>query len=335
MIIDLNNFIKEEQPFWSELEEKLENLDKDAGFSFDLSGVKRFHYLYQRASSDLAKIMNFSAEQDIKVYLESLVARAYSEINESRKNTEKFNFLKWLFKTFPQTFRKQIAAFWISLAIISAGCIFGIAAIAFDTDSKEILMPFSNLMIDPSERVAKEESAKEDRMAGHKSYFSAHLMTNNIRVSIFAMGLGITWGVGTILVLFVNGTMLGAVIADYVLAGKTKFLLGWLLPHGSVEIPAILIAAQAGLVIAGALIGWGKPISLRQRLREISSDIVTLIGGVSVMLIWAGIIEAFLSQYHEPVISYELKIAFGIVELVLLILFLSFSGRQNFKKSTL
>ena len=45
------------------------------------------------------------------------------------------------------------------------------------------------------------------------------------------------------------------------------------------------------------------------------------------MLVWAGLIEAFLSQYHEPVIPYFAKIAFGCIELAMLVLFLSRSGR--------
>ena len=56
--------------------------------------------------------------------------------------------------------------------------------------------------------------------------------------------------------------------------------------------------------------------------------VVTLIFGVALMLIWAGIIEAFLSQYHEPVIPYSAKIAFGAVELVLLVLFLGKCGSK-------
>jgi hypothetical protein len=47
------------------------------------------------------------------------------------------------------------------------------------------------------------------------------------------------------------------------------------------------------------------------------------------MLIWAGIVEAFFSQYHEPVLPYEVKIGFGIVELALLVLFLAKSGRRK------
>ena len=71
-------------------------------------------------------------------------------------------------------------------------------------------------------------------------------MTHNTQVSIFTLALGMTWGVGTIIMLFYNGVILGAVAVDYIHAGQTKFLLGWLMPHGVVEIPAILIAGQAG-----------------------------------------------------------------------------------------
>ena len=108
------------------------------------------------------------------------------------------------------------------------------------------------------------------------------------------MGLGMTCGIGTIIMLFSNGAMLGAVAADYVIAGQSKFLLGWLLPHGSIEIPALLIASQAGLVLAMAIIGAGKsPVPIKTRLRQVAPDLVTLIFCVAMMLVWAGLIEAF------------------------------------------
>lgn len=153
-------------------------------------------------------------------------------------------------------------------------------------------------------------------------------MTHNVRISILTMAMGMSWGIGTILLLFYNGVMLGAVVADYVRAGQLKFLLGWLLPHGVIEIPAILIAGQAGLVLAFALVGWGDRSTLRVRLRIVSRDVVTLVFGVGLLLVWAGIVEAFLSQYHEPVLPYSVKIAFGLVELVLLSLFLAKAGKS-------
>jgi uncharacterized membrane protein SpoIIM required for sporulation len=220
----------------------------------------------------------------------------------------------------------------VSIAATLLGVVFGGFAISFDPDAKEILMPFPHLRGDPSERVAREEEiakgASDDRLRGAKTSFSAYLMTHNTRVSIFTFSMGITWGIGTIILLFYNGVILGAVSLDYILAGETKFLIGWLLPHGAIEIPAIILAGQTGFVLAGALIGWGQRLSLRRRLQQIFGDLVTLIFGVAIMLIWAGFVEAFLSQYHEPIIPYSVKIGFGVVELIALIVFLGLSGRS-------
>lgn len=328
MIIDLQKFSVTERPAWQELERLLQRLENDPAFRLNLKQAKQFHYLYERTSADLAKLVTFSTEPELRRYLESLVARAYSEIHETRGNRRRFAPLAWFLQTLPQTFRRQVKAFYLSLAITIAGCGFGAFALAFDPEAKSVIMPFAHLQGDPAERVAREEAAKMDRLSGAKTSFSGFLMTHNTRVSILTLALGMTWGVGTIISLFYNGVTLGAVALDYVRAGQTKFLLGWLLPHGVIEIPAILIAGQAGLVLANALVGWGKRERLAQRFRAIAPDLVTLIFGVGLMLVWAGFIEAFLSQYHEPVIPYSVKIAFGCVELVLLILFLSRSGRR-------
>ncbi len=154
-------------------------------------------------------------------------------------------------------------------------------------------------------------------------------MTHNTQVTLLTIALGMTFGVGTVAVLFYNGVVLGAVALDYVQGGQTTFLLGWLLPHGVIEIPAILVGGQTGFVIAYALIGWGSRVSRADRLRAISRDVVALAGGAAILLVWAGIIEAFLSQYHEPVIPYGLKIAFGLIEALLLTLFLTRAGAKR------
>jgi hypothetical protein len=75
--------------------------------------------------------------------------------------------------------------------------------------------------------------------------------------------------------------------------------------------------------------GWKQNLSLKLRLRKITADLVTLIGGIALMLVWAGIIESFFSQYHEPVLPYEVKMGFGLLELIMLTLFLSRSGKRN------
>ena len=332
MIIDLEKFMAAGRPSWTELEKILNRLENDPGARPDLAQLRHFHYLYERASADLAKIMTFSAEPELRRYLENLVGRAYGEIHETRERRRRVQLWPWLSQTLPQTFRRHWRAFQLSVAITLVGCAFGAFALAFDPDARTVILPPEH-QGDPADRVAHEEIEKGDHMSGAKSGFSAFLMTHNIKVSILLLALGMTWGVGSILVLFFNGVQLGAIAFDYVHAGQTEFLLGWLMPHGVIEIPAILIAGQAGLVLAGTLVGWGKRISLAARLREVAGDLMTLIFGVGLLLIWAGFIESFLSQYHEPVIPYAVKIAFGCVELLLLFLYLGRAGASAKKKS--
>jgi uncharacterized membrane protein SpoIIM required for sporulation len=333
MIIDLQKFITEERSYWSELERELERFEAKPETRLSLRQLERVHYLYQRASADLAKIATFSAEPNTRLYLESLVGRAFGEIHETREKPRRLRPLYWFFTIFPQTFRKHIRAFWISLVAIMVGAAFGGFAVMIDSSAKQTLLPFAHLQENPSERVKKEEGVVTDHLKGAKTSFSSFLMTHNTRVAILTLALGMTWGIGTLMMLFYNGVTLGAVAVDYVLAGETPFLLGWLMPHGVIEIPAILLAGQAGIVLAGALIGWGKPISLRMRLRKISKDLATLIFGVALMLVWAGIVEAFFSQYHAPVLPYSIKIAFGAFELIILALFLGRAGRKRASKT--
>ncbi|HEY8240700.1 MAG TPA: stage II sporulation protein M [Kiritimatiellia bacterium] len=327
MILDLKKFVEKERPVWTELEGRLTALEEDPLAQLDLEGIQRLHYLYERTCSDLARIGSFAAEMEMRGYLESLVARAYSELHESRDSRTRLHPLRWFFGTFPRAVRRHAGCLRLSVGACVAGMLFGAAAVLIDPHAKETLLPFGHLGGDPSERVSMEEDTGDlDRLEGEKAAFSSWLMTHNIQVSIFAAALGVTWGVGTLVMMFYNGVILGAVCADYVRAGESVFLVGWLLPHGSVEIPSILLAGQAGLLLAVALIGRGSRMQLRMRMRQVLPDFVTLLGGTACLLVWAGLVEAFFSQYHEPALPYALKIALGAIELVLVVLFFSRSG---------
>ncbi len=326
MIIDLERFIHTEKPYWDELEAVLAKRESDVAFRMDLDGVKRFHYLYQRVSTGLARIGGHAAEAELALYLEALVARAFAEIHEGDRRPSAFSPRAWFLGAFPRAFRRHIRAFWLAVAVTIAGCAFGAGALVLDPSNKEILLPFEHLQMSPSERVAKEEREVNRDIGERKLTFSSYLMTHNIRVAMACMALGVSFGIGTLLLLFYNGVIIGAVALDFVAAGKTAFLVGWLLPHGAVEIPAIIIAGQGGFVLARALIGRESGISLGERLRGVHTDLIALISGVAAMLFWAGIIEALFSQYHEPVLPYSLKIGFGVTELAVLAAFLGMAG---------
>jgi uncharacterized membrane protein SpoIIM required for sporulation len=326
MIVDLPRFVRAEKPYWDELEQQLHKLEEAPELRLPLADLERLHYLYERSAAALARIGAFAAEPETRAFLESLVARAYSQIHETRESKK----IQWMASILavPRAFRRHWRAFALATGITFFGAAFGALAIHQDPQNKVVLMPFQGLLGSPAERVRQEESTKGERLSGVKARFSAQLMTNNIRVTVLAMALGSTWGAGTLLLLFWNGVILGAVMLDYIAAGQGLFLAGWLLPHGSVEIPAILLGGQAGLMLASALIGWGESTTRSQRLRAIGRDLFAIVAGAAALLIWAGIVEAFISQYHQPVIPYSLKIAFGLCELVALAGFFGWAGRK-------
>jgi uncharacterized membrane protein SpoIIM required for sporulation len=328
MILDLARFVETERPYWKALEQILDLLERSPDRKLSFEEAQQFHALYQRAGSDLARISGFASEGDLRRHLEWLVSRAYSEIHESR-GREKPKPWRWITREFPRAFRRHPRALALSLALTLAGAIFGGLALKFDPEAKAVLMPFEGLQISPAERVAREKQSQGKELAGRKGRFSAQLMTHNTQVALFALASGVTFGFLTIVLLFYNGVTLGAVALDYILGGQSAFLAGWLLPHGVIEIPAILIGGQAGLIVAHALIGWNSRVSRADRLRAVLPDVVMLAAGCAAMLVWAGIIEAFVSQYHEPVIRYEWKIAFGIAEAICLGLFLTRAGRRG------
>lgn len=328
VILDLDKFIARERPFWDELNHLHRLHAEDPGRRPSLEEARRFHYLYQRSGADLVKLKTFAGEAETVRYLENLIAKAYSKLHETAGEAIPFRPLQWFTQTFPRTFRRHWIAFALSLGTFCIGGGFGAGALALNYDLKADFIPpqFSHLNEQPSKRVAREEKQDFDAFQGRHT-FSSQLMTHNTKVTILTMVTGFFWGVFTLILLFYNGTLIGLVIFDYIQDGQGVFLTAWLLPHGSFELPAIFIGGQAGLIIARTMFGWGTNLKLRQRFARIRGDLLTLITAAALMLIWAGIVESFLSQYHSAPF-YPWKIAFGALQLTALILFLSLAGRR-------
>lgn len=329
MILDVEKFIRQRRSEWEEFEQMVALLESDKRASMDIEKAQRYNYLYERIAADLSKLSAYAVEPQTKRYLESLVARGFGEMHGHVRKLPFFTALLALLSSFPITVRRHARVLALVVAIFVSGMIFGGLALALDESAKPVLMPFSHLLGDPSERVADEEANEGKYMQGAKTSFSAHLMTHNTKVAILTLALGMTFGIGTGICLFYNGVILGAVVMDYIMAGETVFLTAWLLPHGSVEIPAILLAGQGGLLLGHTLLFSKQRMSFAERLRSVRGDLIALISGVAVMLIWAGIVESFLSQYHEPVISYESKILFGFIQLMGLLAYFMLMGRNN------
>ncbi len=327
MTPDLPALVRRERPYWQELQTLLSEFEAEPERRVSIEQALRIHYLERRATAALSKLGALPVDSAVKAYLEQLLAQSFVLLGQQRlRNPSQRARLQALLSTdLPAAFRRHLSAFGLAFAITLLGGIFGAAALAVDLGAKEQLLPFSELLGDPRDRVLREESSHGE--ASHAATFAAILMANNISVAFRAFALGALYGLGTVAIIFYNGVVLGVVAYDYVRADQTAFLLGWLLPHGAIEVPAVLIAAQAGFVLGGAVLGYGDGSRLAQRLRSVGRDVATLLCGAALLLVWAGLVESFFSQYHAPVLPYFVKIVFGLLELGLLAAYLLGRGK--------
>lgn len=328
MILDLERFHAQAGPRWSRLESLLGSLQDRQDRRLNPSEAEQLQELYAQTAADLNRVTHGALAPDLRQYLERLVARAYAELYYAPPvRSEIWKPRRWLriFTAFPEAFRRQSGYFALAVLITVLGCTFGGLAVRYDPASVEVLLP-ADYLRNPGQRINAETKGQNRHPASAQTEaaFSAQLITHNIQVALLAAALGVTFGIGTALLLFENGVLLGAVAVRYTQQGFGLFVTAWLLPHGAFEIPSILIAGQAGFYLARLLLRRREDRDMRRTMREW----LLLIAGLALMLFWAGMMEAFFSQHHAPVLPYGFKVAVGAGELVLLTAYLLLVGRR-------
>ncbi len=329
MILNLERFRLQARPRWKELESLLAKIEGRPDHRLNPVEAEQLQELYAQVAADLNRVTHGALAPDLRQYLERLVARAYAELYYAPPTrSELWRPRRWLriFTAFPESFRRQSRYFALALLVTALGCALGGLAVHYDPAAVDVLLP-ADYLRNPGERVHQEEQgeSRHQNSSQMEAAFSAHLIRHNIQVALLAAALGVTFGIGTALLLFENGVLLGAVAVHYTQQGFGLFMSAWLLPHGVFEIPSILIAGQAGFYLARLLLRRKEDLDVRQSMREW----LLLVAGLAMMLVWAGFMEAFFSQHHAPVLPYWFKVAVAVAELVLLTIYLLLVGRRE------
>ncbi len=129
--------------------------------------------------------------------------------------------------------------------------------------------------------------------------FSTEVLVNNIQVSFFAYAAGILACIGTAAILVLNGLVLGEAAGLFHAAGEAPKFWGLILPHGLLELTAIVIAGGAGLRIGWALVAPGDR-SRGAAVAEEGRRSVPVILGLVIVFVVAGLIEGFVTPSELP-----------------------------------
>jgi uncharacterized membrane protein SpoIIM required for sporulation len=155
---------------------------------------------------------------------------------------------------------------------------------------------------------------------------SSFVTSNNIRVALDAFALGVTFGLGTLYVLIVNGAMIGGFSGAFAKSGIAEEFWMTVLPHGALELSAVSIAGGAGLMVGYALWCPGRRTRLRA-LRDESLLAVQLAAGLIPAFVVAGLFEGFVTP--NAALTSEVKVALGLAAAAVFWSYLLVAGRQR------
>jgi uncharacterized membrane protein SpoIIM required for sporulation len=323
-IILSNQWLEKRRPYWERLSALLAQAGATGGFSSagPKSGASGVRYLtraelretallYRQAAGDLSTLRQDPTARAYAEHVNQLLARAHHIIYSSRGTTflKAFRFLS---DEYPAVFQRQIRYVLVSLIILLGGALLGTVL--------TVARPqFMHVMLGP----AMVETIERHQMwthsiVGMEPAASGMIMTNNLSVCFIAFAGGILFGLLTVYSMFFNGLLLGVIGVACAQHGMSLDLWSFVAPHGSLELPSIVLSGAAGLRLGYGVLFPGL-YRRRDSIARAGVEAARLVSGVIPLLVIAGTLEGFLSPSSAPV---WLKFSIGGSLFTLLLLWL-------------
>ncbi|MDR2040403.1 MAG: stage II sporulation protein M [Bacteroidales bacterium] len=285
-------FVQKNQDKWTRFEKNVsDNADELADAFIELT-------------DDLSYARTFYPESNTERYLNQLAGKYYLYLYKNKKQPAS-RFITFWKKELPQLF------YGAHRQLLTAFVIFMISALigAFSASKDE---NFVRLILgDSYVNMTIENIRKGDPMAVYKgvneSSMFVYIMYNNIRVSFLAFVFGIFFSMGTVMVLFQNGVMLGAFQYFFFQYGVLTESLLTIWIHGTLEISAIVIAGCAGLVMGNSILFPGTYSRSESFSRGVRRGMKIVAGLVPVFII-AAFFESYVTRHTEMPVWMSLTI---------------------------
>jgi uncharacterized membrane protein SpoIIM required for sporulation len=329
---EIERFIAARSARWGQLDQVLRAMQEKTLKHHGRDELGDLMRLYRLASSDLNQARSFTSNPELLERLNQLVGRAYRVIYQAAPTPlRRHSILQFFLQDAPQACRRQ--ARWVALAAgaFSLGTLLGLVLVLLRPANGEMLIPRQFFTESPADRVAHiEEDHERIDSVSTAAAFGSSLYTHNIQVSFLAFALGAATLIGGLALMFYNGLILGALAGLYLIDGVGTFFIAWVGPHGSLELPSIILAGAAGMCLGRAILVPGE-IGRSQAMRLIMPDVVRMLFTACAVLVAAGLIEGSISQFSTKTISYGWKITLAAVLLSALLgwLFLTRSRRPH------
>ena len=278
----LPEFIETGEPRWSAIRRLLERRR-----SLEPTEILELANLYRAATADLALARRRFPTDPATASLERLVADARSAVYAGSGRRE--GVVGFFRDTYWALIFERRRALGLAAMLLVVPGIAGVLWSAIEPESLVAVLPAEFLW------VTSAESTDQGYGAAGLVGFSTYVLTNNIRVTLIAFALGITYGIGTGWILAQNGVILGALTGLALSAGNGKVFVAAVVAHGILEISCIVVGGASGLSLGRAILRPGSR-TRRESLGAEAVVAVQLVLGTSGWLILAGFVEGFASR---------------------------------------
>ncbi len=287
--------------------------------------VRIFGRLYRGVTADLARAQTYGASHGLLGTLRRWAGAGHNLLYQARARTA-VSLGRWVWVEFPRSVRRHGR-----LIVLATACLFTPAGLTWTAVREDPLL--GRALVAPGMLTRAENTEKNNPDARYLEaevevddmpMLASSLLTNNIQVTFLAFAGGILAGLGTLWILIINGIVLGSVMGAYHNEGVLMVILAFVSPHGYIELAAICIAGGTGLGLGSALLDPGRR-TRAAALRERGHTYLALLGGTSLMLVIAGVVEGFYSPSSLSAMS---KFIFGAVTGLLMTLYFSLAGRR-------
>ncbi len=251
--------------------------------------------LYLDITDDLGFAQTYYSRRTIRVYLNQLAQRVFIGVNKYQKFSLRNVLDFWIIELPLELYR---AKKYMGFALISF-----LAYIALGWISSSVYPEFTATVLGEGYVETTMQNIAKGNPLGIYENSSSFMMFiqitgNNLMVSILTFFAGIIFTLGTQVMLFGNGVMLGAFQHMFLKKGLliTSFLGIWI--HGAFEISSIALSAGAGIT-AGA--GWLFPGSFSriQAFRSSFSRGAKIMLSILPFIVLAGYLESYVTRNYD------------------------------------
>ncbi|MCE9564465.1 MAG: stage II sporulation protein M [Planctomycetes bacterium] len=281
--------------------------------SLSVEEVKQLCRLYRQVTIDLSQARASGDDPSVLLYLNSLVARTHGQVYAAKQITL-WPLLTFVVTGFPKLLRRNwkyvgaaTAVFFLT-SLASALAVIRSPELAYSLFDEQTV-EYENLRLEKQEG---EYRGNFTFKVSESPLVAAQIIGNNVKVAIFGFALGAAGCVLGILLLISNGRMLGTLSGLVWNGGYFVGFYSMIMTHGVLELSAICIASAGGLRLGWAIFAPGR-MTRSDAYRAAAGDAFGLLAGSVLMLVVAGIIEAFVTPHFGVTVRWSVAIGTGVI----------------------